>query len=72
MSLRETKGTTGLAYPFLRVFAGIVALPMLAGGVLAIVAEFPVGLVTGVPLFVLGVAAGYYASHGREPRWFRG
>lgn len=60
------------ARPIRRIFAGIVAVPFAATGVISMVAEFPFGLLAGLSLIGLGVAAAYYAWRGRQPSWFQG
>ena len=72
MSIPDSEKLTRRAHPILRIFAGIVAVPFVGAGAWSAIAEFPLGSLTGVFLAALGIAAGFYAWRGREPRGFRG
>lgn len=72
MASAAPDGTGERAHPMLRIFAGVVAVPFVATGVVSMVAEFPFGLLGGLSLIGLGVAAAYYAWRGRQPSWFQG
>jgi len=70
--MSEPEGSRNRAHPMLRLFAGVAALPFVVAGIWSAVADFPLGTLTGVWLTVLGLAAGFYAWRGREPRGFNG
>jgi hypothetical protein len=52
-----------------RILAGVLAIPIMAGGVAAAVIDFPVGLVWGAMLVALGSGALLLAIRGRSPSW---